>query len=169
MKLRRGRPGRGGAPRRRSIQVSCKRGIPRDLGSVVHQRRCAVDDDAAVTAERTERLVAGRRRIKCRCRDVVDVEAHRDRAVRPQDLEAGLVTAGQVAERVPVRPADGVGAIAVVVGRRELAVCDRDVARERIPPVLPPSKLPAGHSKPGVLVGVGVGVGVNVAVAVGLA
>ena len=35
-----------------------------DLGSVVHQRRCAVDDDAAVTAERTERPVAGRRRIQ---------------------------------------------------------------------------------------------------------
>ena len=30
--------------------------------SVVHQRRCAVDDDAAVTAEGTERPVAGRRR-----------------------------------------------------------------------------------------------------------
>ena len=75
-------------------------------------------------------LVAGRRRIKCRCRDVVDVEAHRDRAVRPQDLEACLVTAGQVAERVSFcAPADGVGAVAVVVGRRELAVCDRDVAR----------------------------------------
>ena len=99
--VRRHRPGRGRAPHRRSIQVSCNRGIPRDLGSVVHQRRCAVDDNAAVTTEGTERPVAGRRRIKCRCRDVVDVEAHRDRAVRPQDLEAGLVTAGQVAERVP--------------------------------------------------------------------
>lgn len=50
----RGRPGRGSTPHRRSIQVPCKRGIPRDLGSVVHQRRRAVDDDAAVTAERTE-------------------------------------------------------------------------------------------------------------------
>ena len=52
--VRRGRPGRDGAPRCRSIQVSCKRGIPLDLGSVVHQRRRAVDDDAAVTAEWTE-------------------------------------------------------------------------------------------------------------------
>ena len=60
--VRRGRPGRAGAPHRRSIQVPRKRGIPLDLGSVVHQRRCAVDDNAAVTTEGTERPVAGRRR-----------------------------------------------------------------------------------------------------------
>ena len=56
--VRRGRPGRAGAPHRRSIQVPRKRGIPLDLRSVVHQRRCAVDDNAAVTTEGTERRVA---------------------------------------------------------------------------------------------------------------
>lgn len=63
--VRRRWPGRGRTPHRRSIQVSCKRGIPRDLHSVVHQRRRAIDDDAAVTTEGTERLVAGGWRVQC--------------------------------------------------------------------------------------------------------
>ncbi len=73
--------------------------------------------------------------------DVVNVEADCDRAVRPQDLEAGLVAAGQVAERVASAPAgvpaDGVDAVAVVVGGRELIVCDRDVARSAPASVTP--------------------------------
>ena len=61
----------------------------------------------------------------------------------------------------PFPPADGVDAVAVVVGRRELVVCDRDVARSASA-----IAYPLGSSRPGtaslvVLVGVGVGVGVH--------
>ena len=42
-----------------------------------------------------------------------------------------MVAVGQVLNLcpLPLRPADGVHTVAVVVGGRELIVCDRDVAR----------------------------------------
>src|SRR5439155_23455874 len=86
-------------------------------------------DDPAVTAERAERLVTRRsgRRNRRRTQGV-DVELEPHHPIGISKLEAGLVAAAQVTERVPIRPADGVEAVAVVVGRRKLVVPDVQVA-----------------------------------------
>ena len=107
----------------RVVQVPGERVVKSNIG------RCErSDDDPAVTAERAERLVTRRsgRRNRRRTQGV-DVELEPHHPIGIAKLEAGLVAAAQVTERVPIRPADGVEAVAVVVGRRKLVVPDVQV------------------------------------------
>src|SRR6266571_9138969 len=107
----------------RVVQVPGERVVKSNVG-----RGEGSDDDPAVTAERAERLVAGRSgRCDRRRTQGVDVELEPHHPTGIAKLEAGLVAAAEVTERVPIRPADGVDAVAVVVGRRKLVVPDVQV------------------------------------------